>query len=208
MADLSRVQLLPRRVWNGRRTLIGFRPEDVIHFRLENPNEHVYGWSTLRAAAYEKNTADAIRVYESNWFKTRRVRLRHQRRNPAGTEGAGRLGATVGSHSHPSPGRETLRTPAVAAQGQRGQAHPVLAGRHAVLQLAQLTEDQILSIFKVPQFAVAKGQPFTTRASAVQASKEFAENAIEPRATLIWDTLNMRLINDPLQHPAPGWCSV
>ena len=183
---------------------IGFRPEDVIHFRLENPNEHVYGWSTLRAAAYEKNTADAIRVYESNWFKNQArpdyVISAGIPPGPKAQDDLERLWARIRIHHQ---GAKRFGLPLLLPKDSEVKHIQFSLADMQFLQLAQLTEDQILSIFKVPQFAVAKGQPFTTRASAVQASKEFAENAIEPRATLIWDTLNMRLINDPYSIPRP-----
>lgn len=183
---------------------IGFPIEDVIHFRLENPNEHVYGWSTLRAAAYEKNTADAIRVYESNWFKNQArpdyVISAGIPPGPNAQSDLERLWARIRIHHQ---GAKRFGLPLLLPKDSEVKHIQFSLADMQFLQLAQMTEDQILSIFKVPQFAVAKGQPFTTRASAIQASKEFAENAIEPRATLIWDTLNMRLVNEPKNIPRP-----
>lgn len=183
---------------------VGFPIEDVIHFRLENPSDYIYGWSTLRAAAYEKNTADAIRVYESNWFKNQArpdyVIAAGIPPGPNAQDDLERLWARIKIHHQ---GAKRFGLPLLLPKDSEVKHLQFSLADMQFLQLAGMTESQILSIFKVPEFAVAKGQPFTTRASAVQASKEFAENAIEPRASLIWDTLNARLINEPRNIPRP-----
>lgn len=183
---------------------LGFPIRDIIHFRLANPRDHVYGYSTLRAAAYEKNVSDAIRIYESNWFKNQArpdyVIAAGIEPGPDAASDLERLWARIRIHHQ---GAKRFGLPLLLPKGSDVKHIQFSLADMQFLQLAEMTEDQILRIFKVPRFAVGKDQNFSTRAAATAAAREFAENAIAPRADLIWDTINNALINNPEDIPRP-----
>lgn len=180
-----------------------FPIEDVVHFKLENPNEHLYGYSPLRAAAYETNTSDAIRVYESNWFKNQ---MRPDYVVSVGGVGGpnmmGDLERVRARFRMYHQGARRFGEPLFLPPDSKIQQIQFSLADSQFLELAGATEDRIFMIHSIPKWVV-KPEGFATRSAATEAKIEFAEDTIEPAAAVIYDTLNVCVINDPRNVPRP-----
>lgn len=172
---------------------IFFPRSEVIHFRLPNPHDYLYGFSRVRAAAYDIDASTAMDTYEATWF-----------RNQARADYAI---ATAIEGPNASAQLDTLLTNIlIHHQGADNWGLPLLLPKDSTIEKIDYTatdmqwiqravakRDDILEVLGTSKFMLGRYENIN-RSTSDNAMNVFAQITIDPDMAMMADDINGQLI--------------
>lgn len=169
-----------------------FARRDLVMSMALAPTDSVYGWSRLRAAAYEKNASDARKVWEAEWVANEcRPDYVIGAKIPPGTDADGimrRILARVKRHGRRKgeplvlPSELTLDTLQHSMRDMQW------------IEAQGLRDAEIRSIFGVNRYVVSDFDDVGDRAQAGVAMDQFAEATLLPELEDIFAALDRDIL--------------
>lgn len=174
--------------------------EDVIHFRLPNPQGDVRGFSPVRAFALSYDSDLYARAYSADL-------LQNQAR-PDGILSSDQTLTNDQAQTLKSRWLENVKRGEIAVLGAGTKYQPIAATLKDLefLQLAQLNREAILGIYRVPASKLGIDTS-RSQADADQADVNYEKNGLAPHVARFDDTVNAylspRVGAERLEHEDP-----
>ena len=182
------------RIRNGQGTAVEFEPEEIVHFKLPNPGNEVYGLSPIESLLIPIETDLQAQQYNLTFFKNNATPKLH---------------IDLGNCTLP----QLKRTKEFFKREYLGNPHKTLITEGGVkvtpigtkpaemefLKLRKFSRDEILAVFGVPPMKVGITED-VNRASALEADKSFKADKIIPLQRMISKKINLcviKLFNEP-----------
>ena len=182
------------RIRNGQGTAVEFEPEEIVHFKLPNPGNEVYGLSPIESLLIPIETDLQAQQYNLTFFKNNATPKLHI---DLGNCTLQQLKRTKEFFK-----REYLGNPHKTLITEGGVKVTPIGTKPAemeFLKLRKFSRDEILAVFGVPPMKVGITED-VNRASALEADKSFKADKIIPLQRMISKKINLcviKLFNEP-----------
>jgi len=168
-----------------------FSPEEIVHLRYPNPRNHFYGQGPLAAAAESVDTHEMLKGSQRASLKNGVMpSLALETDQPLSKDDIDRLQEEIRRRYG---GTEQAGKVLLLYKGLTAKPISFSPREMMFLQMAKLTREEILGIFKVPA-AIAGLSEDVNRASAETLEYIFAKYCVYPRLRLIEEELNQDLL--------------
>ena len=160
--------------------------EDVVHFRLPNPEGGVRGFSPVRAFALSFDSDLYARAYSADLLKNQA--------RPDGLLSTDQQLTNEQSNTLKSRWHENVRRSEIAVLGAGLKYQPVASSMKDLefLSLAQLNREAVLSIYRVPASKLGVDTS-RSQADAFAGDVTYQRNALAPHVARFDDTVNTYL---------------
>ena len=177
------------RIRNGQTQAVIFDPTEVVHFKLPNPGNEVYGLSPIESLSIPIETDLHAQAYNLNFFKN---------------DATPRLHIDMGNCTLP----QLKRTKELLKKDFKGKPHKTLVTEGGVkvtpigtkpndmdfLNQRKFSRDEILAVFGVPPMKVGITED-VNRASALESDKSFKSDKIIPLQRMVAKKINLCIVS-------------
>ncbi len=188
---LGYLQMVDSKSGRANATPIVFRPEEVVHFRLPNPGNEVYGLSPLESLFTPIETDLLAQEYNKKFFQNHATPKLHV---DLGTCTLSQLKRTREYFAFQLKGVSNAHKTLITEGGATIKVIGIYPSDMEFLNQRKFSRDEICAVIGVPPMKIGIFED-VNRASAVEADKSFKSEKIIPLQRMISKKLNLNLIS-------------
>ena len=173
-----------------------FSPEEIVHFKLPNPGNEVYGLSPLESLSLPLETDIHAQIYNKTFFENNATPRLHLDLGNCSLPQLKRMREYVRSEFK---GSKNAHKTFVTEGGATLQVIGTSSADMEFLNQRKFSRDEILAVFGVPPMKVGITED-VNRASALESDKSFKSDKIIPLQRMISNKINLcvvSLFNNP-----------